>query len=336
MQITPRRRAVIIGYRKLNLTFTAIAAAVNVPRSTASTIYYNAVNSARAESDALLAGINKGLEQLQLEGAREEAARERAIREGVREKATKENAAREGGVGEGAGKESTKGGTVREGTAGENAPEEGTGEEAAGEGAAGEEAARKEAFMKGAAAEGAAKEGAAKEGADKKGATREGAARNVKLAVAGEELSLLDLLAAGNLDSRPRSGRPQALSEAEKDHLVATVKRDFRTRRMVLVDLRREAGLSHVCNTTVWNALRERGIKAYREQFKFILTTHNKKIRLVRGLSLCNWVNTNIRSRYIVRSGDYGEPTRSGRAMDSPMRCQLRWEIYMGSAWSGG
>ena len=228
MQITPRRRAVIIGYQKLNLSFSTIAAAVNVPRSTASTIYYNAVKSARA--DALLAGINEELEQLQLDDRGLEAAGEDA----VRDRAVRERAEEHG----------------REGATGDEAAGEGAIGDGMGEGAVREECGQEEVV-------------------------------HVKLSVAGEEPSLLDLLAASNLDSRRRSGRPQALSEAEKDHLVATVKRDFRTRRMFLVDLRREAGLSHVCNTTVWSALRERGIRAYREQFKFILTTENKKIRLV-------------------------------------------------------
>ena len=72
MQITPRRRAVIIGYQKLNMSFSAIAAAVNVSKSTDSKLYYDAVKNAaaanaRAEPDALLAEINKKLEQLHLE-----------------------------------------------------------------------------------------------------------------------------------------------------------------------------------------------------------------------------------------------------------------------------
>jgi hypothetical protein len=64
--------------------------------------------------------------------------------------------------------------------------------------------------------------------------------------VVGTELSLQELIAADVLDPKRRLGRPQALSEAEKAHLVATVKRDFKTQRMRLVDIRREAGLAHV------------------------------------------------------------------------------------------
>jgi transposase len=100
-------------------------------------------------------------------------------------------------------------------------------------------------------------------------------------AVAGQELDLLDLLLADVLDADKRSGRPKILTEAEKDRLVATVNRDFKTRRMRLVDIRREAGLSHVSDSTVFKALRERGLKACREEFKFILNAETKQIRLV-------------------------------------------------------
>ena len=45
---------------------------------------------------------------------------------------------------------------------------------------------------------------------------------------------------------------------------------------MRLVDLRREADLSHVSDTTIFRALHEQGFKAYHEEFKFILTAENK------------------------------------------------------------
>jgi len=83
------------------------------------------------------------------------------------------------------------------------------------------------------------------------------------------------------LDPNIRSRRPAALTEAEKDHLVAFVKNNFTTRRMKLVDIRQEAGLSHVCNVTVFNALVECGLGAYREEFKFILSPKCKAKRLV-------------------------------------------------------
>jgi hypothetical protein len=38
--------------------------------------------------------------------------------------------------------------------------------------------------------------------------------------------------------------------------------------------------LTHISDTTVYNALRAAGIKAYREEFKFILTTGGKQTRL--------------------------------------------------------
>ena len=77
------------------------------------------------------------------------------------------------------------------------------------------------------------------------------------------------------------SGRPTVLSEGDKDKLVKLVKKDFVTRRMTLCDIRREAGLSHVSETTVFQALQQRGIGAYPEVFKFILNKENQKKRLV-------------------------------------------------------
>ena len=44
---------------------------------------------------------------------------------------------------------------------------------------------------------------------------------------------------------------------------------------MKLIDIRREAVLSHVSDSTVMRALHEQGIKAYREEFKFILKDEN-------------------------------------------------------------
>jgi hypothetical protein len=111
----------------------------------------------------------------------------------------------------------------------------------------------------------------------------------VGVLVSGPELSLQELISQDALDPKKRTGRPQSLTEAEKDRLVATVKRDFKTRRMRLVDLRREAGLSHVSDTTVFRALQERGLKAYREEFKFILSEENKKIRLVYCQARQHW-----------------------------------------------
>lgn len=47
---------------------------------------------------------------------------------------------------------------------------------------------------------------------------------------------------------------------------------------MALVDLQREAGLGHVCRTTVYSVLREAGIKAFVEEFKFILDDENMQV----------------------------------------------------------
>ena len=83
------------------------------------------------------------------------------------------------------------------------------------------------------------------------------------------------------LDPTPRSGRPKALSDADKNALVLFVKQGFDTRRMTLRDIRREAGFSHVCDTTIFKALAARGIQAYKKLFKFILTGENKIKSLV-------------------------------------------------------
>ena len=58
-----------------------------------------------------------------------------------------------------------------------------------------------------------------------------------------EEIPLLELISADCLDSDARGGRTQALSEAEKDHLIATAKRDWGTRHMTLTEIQREAAL---------------------------------------------------------------------------------------------
>ncbi|KAA8892672.1 hypothetical protein FN846DRAFT_915040 [Sphaerosporella brunnea] len=73
--------------------------------------------------------------------------------------------------------------------------------------------------------------------------------------VPGPELSVQELISQNVLSPKKRTGRPQTFTEAEKDRLVATVKRDFKARQMRLVDLRQEAGLSHVSDTTVFRAL---------------------------------------------------------------------------------
>ncbi|KAA8896134.1 hypothetical protein FN846DRAFT_966290 [Sphaerosporella brunnea] len=78
--------------------------------------------------------------------------------------------------------------------------------------------------------------------------------------LAEEEVPLSELLAAAK--PRVSTGRPQALSEQEKDILEVT-------------------GFNHVSLMTILNALHERGIKAYREEFKFILKPENKVQRLV-------------------------------------------------------
>jgi len=97
-----------------------------------------------------------------------------------------------------------------------------------------------------------------------------------------DNISLCVLLAKDCLNGKPCSEHLNALTDAEIDHLFLTVKRDFRTRRMCLVDMRRGARLSHVSDSTVWKTLRSRRIRAYnlKELFKFILKSKNQVIRL--------------------------------------------------------
>ncbi|RPA96301.1 hypothetical protein L873DRAFT_1235776 [Choiromyces venosus 120613-1] len=70
-----------------------------------------------------------------------------------------------------------------------------------------------------------------------------------------EPLSLLELVDSKCLDPDTRSGRLEALTEDEKDCLITTIKRDFKTQRMKLIDLHRETGLSHVGDGTVHRTL---------------------------------------------------------------------------------
>lgn len=63
--------------------------------------------------------------------------------------------------------------------------------------------------------------------------------------------------------------------------MIRTVKRDWGTRHMSLTEIQCEARLGHVSKSTVLRALHERGLKAYREEFKFILTPENKLPRLL-------------------------------------------------------
>ena len=58
-----------------------------------------------------------------------------------------------------------------------------------------------------------------------------------------EGIPLRELISADCLDSDARGGRTQALSEAEKDHLISTAKRDWGTRHMTLTEIQREAAL---------------------------------------------------------------------------------------------
>ncbi|KAG0125456.1 hypothetical protein HOY82DRAFT_616511 [Tuber indicum] len=115
-----------------------------------------------------------------------------------------------------------------------------------------------------------------------------------------EPFSMLKLISAKILNRNKRSGRPQALSTTEKDILSSLVRRDFTTRRMKLVDLQQEAGLGHVCLTTVFNALAERGLGAYQEQFKYILNPISKLKRLAYCQSRQAWLPEQEWANYAI------------------------------------
>lgn len=83
------------------------------------------------------------------------------------------------------------------------------------------------------------------------------------------------------------TGRPPKLTEADKDHLIEVV--NWETRHMSSVEIQQKAGLGHVATTTVLKALHERGIKAYREEYKFILKPENKTQRLLYCEARKNW-----------------------------------------------
>ena len=96
-----------------------------------------------------------------------------------------------------------------------------------------------------------------------------------------EPVPLIELLSRDCLNTNARSGRPPSLTVLEKKTFVNMAKRDFQSRRMRIIDLQREAGVGRVSQTTALKALHENGIKAYREDFKFILSTENKTVRKV-------------------------------------------------------
>jgi len=101
-----------------------------------------------------------------------------------------------------------------------------------------------------------------------------------------DNIPLLELISAECLDTNAHSGQPQALSEAEHDYLVATVKRNSATRDMSLAEIQIEADLGQVSTGTIFDTLRTRGIKAYEEECKYIHDEDNKKRRVVRGTGL--------------------------------------------------
>ena len=101
------------------------------------------------------------------------------------------------------------------------------------------------------------------------------------LSIEPKDLMLVQLLAPECLDADKRIGRPQWLSPAEKARLIEFVRESWDTRRMSIVDIQCRAGLGHASRTTIHKALAEAGIKAYIEEFKFILDEDNMLARYV-------------------------------------------------------
>lgn len=95
------------------------------------------------------------------------------------------------------------------------------------------------------------------------------------------DLILSELLAADCLDADRRPGRPQKLTNEEKALLVQLVRESWETRRMSLVDIQCRARLGHAGLSTLHRALTDAGIKAYIEEFKFILSEDNMVVRYV-------------------------------------------------------
>ena len=83
-----------------------------------------------------------------------------------------------------------------------------------------------------------------------------------------------------HMSTAPRTGRPKLLTDSQKDHLKEIVKSNWKTRRMGVAELREESGLGHASISTIKNALHEKGLRSYREQWKFILNAENRKCRV--------------------------------------------------------
>jgi hypothetical protein len=71
------------------------------------------------------------------------------------------------------------------------------------------------------------------------------------------------------------------MSSEDKKRLVEVVRHDWSTRHMTLIEIQNEAGLGHVSKATIIWTLHEKGLKAYVEEQKFILSSENKPVRLV-------------------------------------------------------
>ncbi|PUU80427.1 hypothetical protein B9Z19DRAFT_1123611 [Tuber borchii] len=133
-----------------------------------------------------------------------------------------------------------------------------------------------------------------------------------------EPISLVELVEEKCLDPNLRSGRPEGLTAEDKDCLVETVKKIFSSGQMKLVDIRREAGLSHEGDGTGFRTLASQGIHVYHEEFKPILGPDSKL------------------NRTIAENEQCGGQRWSGQTTGLLMKSPLRWEQFSANHWSGG
>ena len=89
-------------------------------------------------------------------------------------------------------------------------------------------------------------------------------------------LSLHRLIAPEALRAAYCCGGPKSLSEGQKEALKSLVKQDWATRRMTVMDMK---GLA-LSKCTIQKGLQEKGLRSYREQWKFILDEENRGCRL--------------------------------------------------------
>ena len=93
---------------------------------------------------------------------------------------------------------------------------------------------------------------------------------------------------------------------------------------MALVELQCEAELSQVCLQTILKALNKRGLKCYREEFKFILNADNISSRFVYCEHGRKWANTAFTDECpLTSAGHLGSRRWGGRMGRSGIRLVL-------------